>query len=211
VAPHAWIVHAHEPTRLLYERLGFSPIAYSHIMNISLVEEPPPPVWPEGITLRTFRELPDLRRVFLAEEACFRDHRGHVERDPEPQIAHWQHMLDANPRHDPDLWFLAMDGDEIAGISLCDPYVGDDTTLGLVDTLGVRREWRRRGLGLALLLHSFHALRKRGNTVATLDVDAQSLTGATRLYEKAGMHVHRRMAVYEREVRPGREISIQSL
>jgi hypothetical protein len=70
-----------------------------------------------------------------------------------------------------------MDGDEIAGISLCASRFGEDSTLALVTTLGVRRPWRRRG-----------------KAVATLSVDAQSLTGATQLYEKAGMTVYRRLA-----------------
>jgi len=46
-----------------------------------------------------------------------------------------------------------------------------------------------------------------------LGVDAQSLTGATRLYEKAGMHSDpaRQLVLYEKELRPGIEIRTQSL
>jgi ribosomal protein S18 acetylase RimI-like enzyme len=180
-------------------------------MNISLADEPPPVIWPEGITVRTFADLPDLRAVCLADNDAFRDHRGHVEGDLDERVTRWQHFLDNDPDFDPELWFLAMDGDEIAGVSLCESHLGEDRTIGLVDALGVRRPWRRRGLGLALLLHSFHALRRHGKTTATLGVDAQSLTGATRLYEKAGMTVYRRMTMMERELRPGQEISKQTL
>jgi hypothetical protein len=42
-------------------------------------------------------------------------------------------------------------------------------------------------------------------------VDAENLTGALRLYEKAGMHVHRQFDLYEKELRPGKEISVESL
>ena len=42
-------------------------------------------------------------------------------------------------------------------------------------------------------------------------MDAHSLTGATRLYEKAGMHMQRQSAVYEKELRPGVNLSTQSL
>jgi hypothetical protein len=42
-------------------------------------------------------------------------------------------------------------------------------------------------------------------------VDAQSLTGALRLYENAGMHVYRAFDQYEKELRPGKELSVQSL
>ncbi len=46
-----------------------------------------------------------------------------------------------------------------------------------------------------------------------LGVDAQSLTGATRLYEKAGMRSDpsRQLVLYEKELRPGLEIRTQSL
>jgi ribosomal protein S18 acetylase RimI-like enzyme len=37
-------------------------------------------------------------------------------------------------------------------------------------------------------------------TQAALDADAESLTGAVRLYERAGMHIHKRREVYEKAV-----------
>jgi mycothiol synthase len=42
-------------------------------------------------------------------------------------------------------------------------------------------------------------------------VDASSLTGATRLYEKAGMRVLRQFDNYEKELRPGRDVSTQAV
>jgi mycothiol synthase len=65
----------------------------------------------------------------------------------------------------------------------------------------VRRAWRRRGLGEALLRHSFAAFRRKGFTRGTLGVDASSVTGATRLYERAGMRVYRDTVFLERLVR----------
>jgi hypothetical protein len=42
-------------------------------------------------------------------------------------------------------------------------------------------------------------------------VDAENLTGALRLVENAGMYVHRAVDQFEKEIRPGKEISVQSL
>ncbi len=113
---------------------------------------------------------------------------------------------------DPTLLFLAMDGDpRIAGINLCRPHSFDDPEMGWVGTLGVRRQWRKRGIGLALLRHSFNEFYRRGKRKVGLGVDAQNLTGALRLYENAGMHVHQAYDHYEKELRPGTEISVQSL
>jgi ribosomal protein S18 acetylase RimI-like enzyme len=77
--------------------------------------------------------------------------------------------------------------------------------------LGVRRAWRKRGVGLALLQHSFGEFYKRGTRKVGLGVDAQNLTGALKLYEKAGMHVHTAFDLFEKTVRSGREISVESI
>jgi mycothiol synthase len=62
----------------------------------------------------------------------------------------------------------------------------------------VRRPWRRRGIALALLQHELGVLYARGIRAAMLSVDADSPTGATRLYERAGMREHRRIDVYSK-------------
>ena len=75
----------------------------------------------------------------------------------------------------------------------------------------VWRAWRKRGLGLALLRHAFCELYQRGKHKTALGVDAENLTGALRLYENAGMHIHQTFDRFEKEIRPGKEISVQSL
>ena len=93
--------------------------------------------------------------------------------------------------------FAEEDG-ELAGFAMCSRRGG--TRTGHVHVLGVRRPWRRRGLGTALLLHSFRGLRARGCARARLMVDGESLTGAVRLYEQAGMHVARRSERWSKEL-----------
>jgi ribosomal protein S18 acetylase RimI-like enzyme len=75
--------------------------------------------------------------------------------------------------------------------------------IGWVGTIGVRRPWRKKGLGLALLRHTFGEFYKRGMTTIGLGVDAANITGATRLYQRAGMHVASEFALYEKELRAG--------
>jgi ribosomal protein S18 acetylase RimI-like enzyme len=98
---------------------------------------------------------------------------------------------------DPTLWFVAEDGGAIAGICLCQERKGRPD-VGWVDSLGVRKPWRRRGLGLAFLRHAFAELGRRGYPRAGLGVDGENTTGAVRLYERAGMHVARRSDTYQR-------------
>jgi mycothiol synthase len=75
----------------------------------------------------------------------------------------------------------------------------------------VRRPWRRAGLGLALLRHSFGEFYRRGTYKVVLGVDSQNLTGATRLYERAGMYIELQYDAYEKELRAGIDLSTQSL
>ena len=147
----------------------------------------------------------------LAERAAFRDHRGHIEEPFEDEFARWKHQLENSPFHDPSLWFLALDGEGIVGFAINARATSEDADMGWVHSLGVLRHWRRRGLGLALLLHSLTALRGIGKKRAGLSVDAKSLTGATRLYEKAGMKVTHEIVIFEKELRPGRDLSVQRL
>ena len=78
---------------------------------------------------------------------------------------------------------------------------------GYINSLAVLRPWRKRGLGLALLLHALHVLRDKGRVRAALHVDAQSLTGATHLYEKAGMQVDQLSHEYQLELRSGEDLA----
>jgi ribosomal protein S18 acetylase RimI-like enzyme len=175
------------------ERRGFELVRHSQRMQIDLSEPPPAPVWPDGLEARTFRPG-DERVVHAVQHEAFED-SWEPANAPFEEWEHW--FLGSSPRFAPDLWFLALDGDEPAGVAICHPHPGDPT-LGWVGELGVLRPWRRRGLGRALLLQAFAAFRERGLQRAALGVDAESLTGANRLYESAGMHVAARFDIYEK-------------
>jgi ribosomal protein S18 acetylase RimI-like enzyme len=189
--------------RQLFEQNGFHLVRHYWRMAIAMQEIPAEPQWPTGITVRTM--APGMERtVFEADDEIFRDHWGYIPDEYEE----WLYWMTGREGFDPSLWFLAMDGEQIAGISLC----GIEKASGAwVNVLGVRRPWRRQRLALALLQHSFRAFYERGLYTVYLAVDAQSLTGATRLYEQAGMHIVRQRDKYEKELRAGRELSTQTV
>ena len=205
-----WINSVDTAAREVMVRSGFNVVRHSYRMRIDLTEAPPVPVWPEGITLRAFDPRRDLEAVAWTDREAFRDHWGFVERPFEQDMQMFRHWM-SEPRFDPSLWFMAMGGDEVAGICLCDSRAEDDPDMGWVGSLGVLRPYRRQGLGLALLRHSFGELYRRGRRAVGLGVDAYNLTGALRLYEKAGMHVRRKHDTYEKELRPGVELSTQAI
>jgi GNAT superfamily N-acetyltransferase len=211
VAPRVGIYRQADSSRQLFDDMGYQPVRSSYTMRINMDAPPPAPQWSEGIALRPFDLERDMTAVYRAVDESFSDHFGLVESPFEEGLDRFKHFMTGYDGFDPTVWFIAMDGDEVAGISLCREQSIDDPNVGWVNTLGVRRSWRKRGIGLALLRHSFYELYRRGKRMAGLGVDAENLTGALRLYEKAGMHVHLVFDIFEKELRPGREISVQSL
>jgi mycothiol synthase len=175
----------------LFEAEGYSSVRHFSRMEIDFDAPPPAPVWPDGMVVRAYLSGQDERVAYETYEKAFEDHWGHTRRSFED----WVHELTGRPDFDPSLWFLATERDEVVGTVLCYPRT---QTMAWVRGLGVRRAWRGRGLGIALLRQAFGAFYARGYRSAGLGVDAQSLTGATRLYERAGMCVTERYMTMEK-------------
>ena len=176
------------------ERLGFAPVRHSYRMEIDLADGTPEPVWPAGISVRTVAGGEE-RRIYDAFMEVWQD----TSDLPDESFEEWAHWLMREESFEPSMWFLALSSDELAGFAVC-RQDSNDPAAGHVWLLGVRRPWRRQGLGHALLLQSFQAFRQRGWTRGTLGVDASSPTGATRLYERAGMRAYRDTLFLERPV-----------
>ena len=208
-APRVGIFRQGEKAKMLFEDFGYRHIRTSYHMLIEMNAPVLAPEFPEGTELRPFIKGEHDVAVWQAQNEVFRDHWGH--RDV--TFEEWKQDRIEDSEFDPTLWFLAIDrrSAEIAGYAICRPRAFQDPNVGWVRSLGVRRPWRKRGLGLALLRHSFNEFYRRGKRKVGLGVDAQNLTGALRLYENAGMRVDRAFDYYEKELRPGTEITVQSL
>ncbi|MEJ2013274.1 MAG: GNAT family N-acetyltransferase [Anaerolineales bacterium] len=188
---------------------GLQPIRSSWEMEIELDQPLSYPAWPEGLAIRTFDFPAEMEAVYQAEQEIFQDHWGFVPADDKRGFARWRHHLFEERPFDPSLWFLAFDGERIAGMAICRPYAERDPRMGWVSTLGVVRKWRRRGLGRALLEQAFAEFHRRGLRKVGLGVDSANLTGAVELYRQAGMHVAREFQTYELELRPGVELQTE--
>ena len=188
----------------LHKNEGYQPLRYHWRMEIVLNGPPPEPKFPEGIELRPFLRGEHDVAVWQAQNEAWRDHWG----SHDVTLDEWKRSRFEDPEFDPTLWRVAWDGPsgEVAGFSLNRFRMG----IGWIRTLGVRRPWRKRGLGEALLLSSFGEFYRRGTNTIGLGVDAQNPTGATRLYQKVGMVVASEFVTYEKELRPGREVDAES-
>jgi mycothiol synthase len=182
--------HADTAAPALLEARGYR-AAHQHLsMRIELVAPPPAPEWPGGIAAAPFRPGADDADV----DACVEDAFAHAWSNQ----AEWRARKVADPRFDPALWIVARAGADVCGVALC---TDGEHGVGYVNALGVRAPWRRRGLGTALLRAAAATFWERGQRSVGLGVDSDNATGALRLYERAGMHVARRVDVWERELR----------
>jgi GNAT superfamily N-acetyltransferase len=186
-----------EPARRLFMSLGFRYVRTFFRMQIVL-DELPSQADITGIAMRTFDLDRDAEGTHAALAEAFRDHWGHGL----PGYAQWRHAMieGEGSRFDAGLWFLACDGPEIVGAACCRASTPRDPTAAEVDELGVRRDWRGRGIGLALLQRAFVEFDRRGIRRAELTVDAASPTGALGLYRRAGMDVRYASEIWQKDL-----------
>ena len=176
---------------------GYQPVRYFFDMvrpTLDAIEVPP---LPDGIEIRPVIDVDAYRRLFAADAEAFMDHWGGFDTS-EAAFQQWR----KDPLFDPDLFVIAWDGDEIAGgvTNKIDAEENEELhrLRGLLDSVFVRRPWRRRGLATALVGRSLALLRERGMTSAWLGVDAGNPTGALGIYERAGFEVHLRSTAYHK-------------
>jgi mycothiol synthase len=185
-----WSEDSDTTRRASLDRRGFVAVRQYFEMEIDLRADVAAPEWPAAVVARRFAPGVDDEAVYRADQEAFAEHHLFEPRAyDEWRLFH----LDA-PDSDVTLWWLAWDGDELAGYIM--PVESDRGAL--IGDIGVRKPWRGRGVAHALLLASFATLRDRGQKVARLYVDAQNVTNAVRVYEAAGMHVARRFDVLEK-------------
>lgn len=175
----------------LFHQLGYREARHFFQMRIDL-EQAPAPSTPAGVEIAPFQRE-DARTFHAALNEAFAEEWGwHA-----MSFEEWrERRLDA-PDTDVSLWFIARHGGEIAGVVRCETRRDGG---GWIGALGVLEPWRRRGVGRALLLHAFSEFHRRGAPHVGLGVDAENPTGATRLYESAGMRVIKEDVVYEKEL-----------
>lgn len=185
------VFHPIGEARRLLESRGFEPNRHFWRMVIDMDRPPPEPAFPEGITWRTFRDG-DEAEIHEVVQETFAD----IENQLYSPFDEWQHFMMRGESFDPGLWFLAMDGDRIAGVVLSPRYPGQ----AWIRQVGVRREYRRRGIALALLYTAFRELYSRGERRVGLVVDSWNRTNARAVYERAGMHLDRQHDQYAKVI-----------
>ncbi|MGL4649477.1 MAG: GNAT family N-acetyltransferase, partial [Caldilineaceae bacterium] len=212
VAIEGWCYSTQSDAIALLEQRGYTHQRTFHSMFINMTEPPPAPALPSGIVICSLAQAPDtdLRTIHRMVREAFSDHYGFIERPMEEAFVEWEHDF-SHKAFDPALKFLAFAGDQLVGASLCLPPAPGETEAGWLHQLAVRKPWRRQGLAQGLLLHTFGEFWQRDVARVGLAVDAESLTGATVLYEKVGMRTESASLAFRKILRPGVDLAVRTL
>ena len=182
-----------EAGRQLFAALGYRPVRVFREMRLELTAEPDHPEWPGGLVSSAFVPDRDAQAFHAAQQEAFAEHWEFRRRE----FTEWRDLNLAPDRLDPTLWSVVRDGDEIVAGAICeaDRYGG-----GWVAVLFTRRDWRRRGVGRALLQDAFVRCWEHGERTVGLGVDADGTMGAFQLYERAGMRPTLGWVILEKEL-----------
>ena len=173
---------------------GFTEVRRFWHMHIDLgPEHLEAPDAPAGVTVTLATTDDDRRLLHRIDEVAFAEHFGFVPRPYEEWIPWFRDRRDARP----ELWRLAwLDGEPVGLCMQDDSRIERDA--GHVRVLGVVPEARGRGIATWLLRSAFSQAASEGRTAMTLTVDSDNTTGATALYERAGMTPERVIVLLRR-------------
>ena len=188
---------------------GFAPKRVWHEMRTDMRERPRPIDLPPGFVIRPYRHDDDLPLLVDLVRDAFSDHFGHIVQSFERDLERFRHWLEGSSYFETDRVMLAMDeaSGVVAGSLLPMTEHFRRPGVGYIDTVGVRKAYRRRGLATAMLRRSFVDYWDRGIKSVCLEVDGDSLTNAVALYERVGMRVHHSFDSYELLLRDGVELA----
>lgn len=197
------------PVEKALRAAGFAPRRVWHEMRLDMTERPPPCELPAGFVTRAYHHDEDLPILVDLVRDAFSDHYGHIEQSFDRDLEHFRHWLEGSAGFDPDLVMLAADEatGTLAGNILPMTEHFRRPGVGYIDTVGVRKAYRRRGLASAMLRRSFVDYWDRGIRSVCLEVDGDSLTNAVALYERVGMRLYHSFDFYELLLRDGVELA----
>ncbi len=196
VEVRSYVEEAEVGHRALLATHGFEEIRWFFVMRRPTLQDIPDAPLPAGLEIRPVR--PDqYRAIWDAENEAFLDHWSH--REPtEQDFATTFSRSDL----DTDLWVVAWDGEQVAGVVQNWIWPEENERLGVArgwnEKISVRRPWRRLGLGRAITAESLRRLRAAGMAEAMLGVDAENPSGALGLYEGLGFENYQRASAFRR-------------
>ena len=172
---------ADEPLHGLVDRHGFELETEILRMWKTLDGSDPDPVWPDGVTVRTYEPEDATGVKQLLDEAYLAWDASYVPMAPDD----WTRWMTDDADFDPAVWWLAESDGRLVGCAL-------HWRTGWLKDLAVSESQRGHGLGTALIRRGFREFGRRGVPRVGLKVDARNPTSAVRLYDRLGFLADRR-------------------
>lgn len=144
---------------------------------------PAAPPLPSGLELRPVlpeHYLPIISSVIECYQDAFPGNRFRSTFD---RLAYFSGEYQ-KPKYDLKLWYVAWDGDQVAGQVILVIENGQV----YVNQVSIRPAWRRKGLARALMIRALRDMCARGEQMIWLDTFAEYQTRAVDMYYELGFH-----------------------
>lgn len=178
---------------------GYQPVRTLADMVCSNLTNVPDLELPSGIETRPVKPE-HLRRIWEAESEAFSENWA----QNIPDENDYASFL-ATPNSNLDLWQIAWEKDQIVGAVM--NYVDEQENelfnhrRGYTENIIVRKPWRGRGIGKAMVVKSMKMFRDMGFDQTALGVDTESATGAIHLYKSLGYEVVGSTTIYRKAIK----------
>lgn len=180
----------------LLENCGYKPVRYEAHMVRDLNDPFPEGPMPPGLEVRPVKPE-HIRTIFEASNEAFRDHWGTRDQSEEEEKE-----FQESPFYRPELWKVAWDGDEVASVihNFIDENENKENNRrrGYTEGICTRRPWRKQGLARSLLVQSMQMFKEMGMSETALSVDAENISGATRLYAGVGYRKVQQQVIFRK-------------
>jgi mycothiol synthase len=182
----------------LFTARGYKQVRWFNLMQKDLSPAVASQLLPDGIEVAGFSPERSADALLVRNEA-FRDHWGSTETSAES----WEHFTSSRVSR-PAYSFVAYEAGQPVAMVMAQEYEAINDASGerelYIPLVGTTRATRGRGVASALIGLALAKARADGFTTSTLNVDADSPTGAVRLYERLGFAVRETSISYRKEL-----------
>ncbi len=198
----AWTDHSRKERIEVLEKEDFKLVDVESDMEFDLAKIPSNIGENTQVTIRSLRKEneEDIKTLNWLANECFEEHFDYRPRT----IEETRDSLFNDPYLRKQECFFATLDEENVGfvrVGIDEKYnIEKNVKCGRVRSLGVLKSHRRKGIGTRLTLHGLKALKAKGMTKTTLDVDDFNQTKAIKLYEKVGFKVAKKYLKYEKRL-----------
>lgn len=155
------VVEDDEESIRFVEKRGYREVEREQevVLELRSLEAAPPVEPPPGVVIVTRAERPDLEReMYEVDREASGDIPG-LASSLQQTFEQWRSFAIERPSRDPELTFLALAGDRVVGVAYLD-VIGGTPHHSLT---GVVRDWRGRGVAIALKRAQIGAALARGH------------------------------------------------